>query len=300
MCRVDEFADYLLKERQYSKHTVIAYVVDVRQFCEFCKIEGNDVELAKITIKDVRAWLAMEMRAKRGGEPGLGAASGKRKLSSLRAFFRFLEKKGVVENNPVENLTGPKVDKRLPVFVREDVMGDVLEKMEGVGGFSGLRDRLIILLIYETGVRRSELLGLRVRDFDFHRSCLRVLGKGDKEREIPMLRELAQEVQVYLEMREELVGGQHDIFFVTDKGRPIYGQFVYRLVRKVLADDVSLERRSPHVLRHTFATHLLNNGASIEGIKDLLGHASVGTTQVYAHNTVERMKKIFNQAHPRA
>ena len=108
------------------------------------------------------------------------------------------------------------------------------------------------------------------------------------------------EVQVYLEMREELVGGQHDIFFVTDKGRPIYGQFVYRLVRKVLADDVSLERRSPHVLRHTFATHLLNNGASIEGIKDLLGHASVGTTQVYAHNTVERMKKIFNQAHPRA
>lgn len=210
------------------------------------------------------------------------------------------KKKGIVEKNPVENVLGPKLPKRLPVFVSENVMDEVLESMDQKKTFPELRDFLLVLMIYETGMRRSELLNLRVSDFDFGRMIIRVLGKGDKEREIPMLQELANIVSLYLKMRNDVVEGMHDVFFVTNKGRPIYGEFVYRLVRKVLAIDINLERRSPHVLRHTFATHLLNNGASIEGIKDLLGHESIGTTQVYTHNTVERVKKVFNQAHPRA
>lgn len=293
---VEEFADYLKMECRYSDCTVAAYRRDLQQFCDFCGIEGNEDEFASLTMKDVRGWLARGIN----GKKKLSAASSKRKLSSLKAFFRYLEKRGVVENNPVEDIPGPKLPKQLPVFVPEGEMEKVMDFLDEGGDFRKLRDWVVVLMAYETGMRRSELVNLRVGDLDFERRCVRVHGKGDKWREIPLLGELEHDVRCYLEWRSKVVEPSVGAFFVTEKGKPMSGYQVYSLIRKVLSVDMNLSKRSPHVLRHTFATHLLDNGASLEGIKELLGHSNLGVTQIYTHNSIERMKKVFKQAHPRA
>ena len=179
-------------------------------------------------------------------------------------------------------------------------MEKMLEREEGEDDFPHLRDWLILLMAYDTGMRRSEMVGLKVSDIDFSRRCIRVTGKGNKQREIPIVNELGEAISYYLERRKEVLAGEHEFFFVTNKGVPVYDKFIYRLVTEKLGNNTDLSKRSPHVLRHTFATHLLNNGASIEGIKELLGHSSLAATQVYTHNSVESMLKIFKQAHPRA
>ena len=297
---VDEFADYLKRERRCSGRTVTAYRSDLQQFCDFYGIEGKEEEFARVTVEDVRAWLAEGMRGGKEGKRKLSAASGKRKLSSLKAFFRYLEKRGVVRENPFEEIPGPKLPKRLPVFVPETEMEEVMDGMEEGGDFHRLRDWMVVLTAYDTGMRRSELAGLKVEDFDFGRRCVRVLGKGGKRREIPLLDELASDARCYLEERRKVAGSPTGAFFVTDKGKPMSGYQIYYLIRKVLSSDVNLSKRSPHVLRHTFATHLLDNEAPLEGIKELLGHSNLGVTQIYTHNSIERMKKVFKQAHPRA
>ena len=297
---VDEFADYLKWECRRADRTVEAYRKDVEEFCAFYGMEGTEEEFSRITMKDVRAWLAKRMRGERGGVGKLSAASGKRKLSSLKAFFRYLEKRGIVGDSPVEDIPGPKLPQRLPVFVPEEEMGKVMDEMEEGGDFHHLRDWLVVLMAYDTGMRRSELASLKVGDFDLARRCIRVRGKGNKIREIPALDELVNDARCYLECRKKVVKDAYDEFFVTDKGTPMSAYQIYYLVRKVLSADVNLSKRSPHVLRHTFATHLLDNGASLEAIKELLGHSGLGVTQVYTHNSIERMKKVFKQAHPRA
>ena len=297
---VDEFADYLKRERRCSGRTVTAYRSDLQQFCDFYGIEGKEEEFARVTVEDVRAWLAEGMRGGKEGKRKLSAASGKRKLSSLKAFFRYLEKRGVVKNSPAEDVSEPKLPKRLPVFVPEKEMEEVMDGMEEGGDFHRLRDWMVVLTAYDTGMRRSELAGLKVEDFDFGRRCVRVLGKGGKRREIPLLDELASDARCYLEERRKVTGSPTGAFFVTDKGNPMSGYQIYYLIRKVLSSDVNLSKRSPHVLRHTFATHLLDNEAPLEGIKELLGHSNLGVTQIYTHNSIERMKKVFKQAHPRA
>ncbi len=299
--QLQAFLNYLGRVKRYSPRTIKAYQMDLRQFFDYCKLSDSEEDILKITTKLVRGWLMAEMSGSmRKVETGekLKGTSGKRKLSSLKAFFRFLLKEGVLEVNPAEGISGPKTAKRLPVFVKEEEMAAVLnvEKED----FPCLRDWLILLMAYDTGMRRSEIVGLKVSDVDFSRRCIRVTGKGNKQREIPVVNELEKAMAHYLERRREVVIREHGFFFVTDKGLPIYDKFVYRLVTAKLSNDTTLSKRSPHVLRHSFATHLLNNGASIEGIRELLGHSSLAATQVYTHNSVESMLKIFKQAHPRA
>lgn len=299
--QIERFLKYLSDVKRYSVHTITAYKTDLYQFYEFCGLKRSDENFSRITTKLVRAWIVAEMRGdlSAAGDK-LSAASGKRKLSSVKAFFRFLVKEKVVKENPAEGISGPKLPKRLPVFVREEDMENTLNDAEKGEGFSGLRNFLILLMAYDTGMRRSEIVGLKVEDVDLSRRCIRVHGKGGKEREIPIVSELMQDVECYLETRKRIVEQEHGMFFVTDKGDPIYANFVYRLVTKELGEHTSLSKRSPHVLRHSFATHLLDNGAPIQGIKELLGHSSLAATQVYTHNSVEKMLKIFKQAHPRA
>lgn len=303
MTRIELFLKYLESVKRYSAHTITAYKTDLRQFYVFCGMEEEDEDFSRVTTKLVREWVVAEMRGalrNRGGRQKLHPASGKRKLSSVKAFFRFLVKEGVIEVNPAEDIPGPKLPKKLPVFVNEQDMESTLYDAEQEEGFHGLRDFLILLMAYDTGMRRSEIVGLRLEDVDLSRHCIRVRGKGGKQREIPVLKELEQDIVYYLKGRESVVEREHGCFFVTDKGKPIYPQFVYRLVVNALGKHTSLSKRSPHVLRHSFATHLLDGGASIQGIKELLGHSSLAATQVYTHNSVEKMLKIFKQAHPRA
>ena len=303
MTRIGLFLKYLEDVKRYSAHTITAYKTDLRQFYVFCGMEEDDEDFSQMTTKLVREWVVAEMRGTlrvKDGKQRLHPASGKRKLSSVKAFFRFLVKEGVIEVNPAEDISGPKLPKKLPVFVNEQDMENTLFDAEKEEGFHGLRDFLILLMAYDTGMRRSEIVGLRLENVDLARHCIRVRGKGEKEREIPMMEELRQDIICYLDGRADVVEREHGYFFVTDKGKPVYPQFVYRLVVNALENHTSLSKRSPHVLRHSFATHLLDNGASIQGIKELLGHSNLAATQVYTHTSVEKMLKIFKQAHPRA
>lgn len=304
--QVSSFVGYLSRVRRYSPHTVSAYRDDLVRFLDFFGWDEETADFASLTTKQIRMWLVAEMRGDlRKDFPGkpLSPASGKRKLSSVNAFFRYLVKEGVLEKNLAALISGPKVGKRLPVYVRQEQMGALLEACpveEEAAGFSRVRDRLILLVAYEAGLRRSEISGLRLEDVDFSRRCLRVRGKGGRLREIPAIDELLEDMREYLTERGKVVTQEHGLFFVTDKGRPVYDQFIYRLVVRELGEHTTLSKRSPHVLRHTFATHLLQSGATIQGIRELLGHSSLAATQVYTHNSVENMLTIFKQAHPRA
>jgi integrase/recombinase XerC len=302
--RVQHFIDYLSDVKRYSSHTLTAYKGDLLQFLEFCEMKEDDDDFSKITTSKVREWLMAEMRGDlRVDAPGkkLTAASGRRKLSSVKAFFRFLIKEGELEINPVSLVNRPKMAKRIPVFLEEEQVEELLdEKMATEAGFPALRDRLMLLMLYVTGIRRSEIVELRVGDVDFARRLIRVLGKGNKQREVPMITELIEDAACYVEARRKVVEYEHGRFFVTDKGLPIYASFVYRRSLQYLHEVTTLSKRSPHVLRHTCATHMLQNGASIQAIKELLGHSSLAATQVYTHNSIESMLKIFKQAHPRA
>ena len=298
---VQEFISYLENEKRDSLHTIVAYKTDLLQF--FCFLERNleKVVFSKITMKMVRMWLVAEMNGEFSDKSNLQAASVKRKLTSVKVFFRYLLERGKVETNPAEGIFAPKIPTRLPIFIPEDQMKRMLDQMDKENAcFKSLRDRLVLLLAYETGMRRSEIVNLRMNDVDFSRKIVRVKGKREKEREIPLLDELIEDMQCYLEKRKEVVECEHGMFFVTDNGSKIDPGFVYRLVVKKIRQYTTLSKGGPHVLRHTFATHLLNEGGSVEGIKELLGHSNLAATQVYTHNSVGDMLKIFNQAHPRA
>lgn len=293
--QVVSFLQYLRSEKRASPHTVLAYETDLRQFSEFLEkdCELSDPELATFVL--IRSWIVQLM------EEGIGPRSVNRKITVLRTFFKYLMRQGVVALNPLVKIQGPKAPTRLPVFVEQDKMEHLLTKVDFGSDYEGKMKKLIVELFYNTGMRRAELIGLKISDIDLYGSSLKVLGKRNKERIIPMGSKLTQEIKSYLELRQTAQSGKWDILlFVHENGKKLTENFVYTLINFYLGLVTTLDKKSPHVLRHTFATHMLNNGADLNAIKEILGHANLSATQIYTHNTIEKLKNIHKQAHPKA
>jgi len=289
----NEYINYLRFQKRYSEHTVIAYRNDILQFAVFLgEDEAHRPGWDEVTDRHVREWMVTLM------DEGLSPRSVNRKLSSLKSFYRYLQREGV-SANPAAMVNGPKTGKEVPAFVRENEINNLLDTYEFGEDFAGRRNRMIIETLYGTGMRRAELIGLKEEDVRFGEGVLRVTGKRNKQRQIPLLPGLSKALKDYLEIKREKYPGVPWLF-VTEKGKQMYPRLLYRVVNKYLGLVTSLSRRSPHVLRHTFATHLLNHGADLNAIKEILGHANLSATQIYTHSTFEKLKKVYQQAHPRA
>ena len=286
------FFDYLTYEKKYSIHTITSYKNDLHQFIEFINPEKEEFPAVEINYQHIRAWVADLIKHK------ISARSVNRKLSSLKSFFKYLQRLKIIEINPLSKISGPKTPKRLPVFIDENQMVNLFSDVKFEEGFNGQRDQLILDLLYQTGIRRSELTHLKESDIDLFNSTIKVLGKRNKERIIPISLPLKRNLESYLKVKEEL-NLSNMMLLVSEKGNTLSEQAVYKSVKKYLAQITTIQKKSPHVLRHTFATHLLNNGADINAVKDLLGHANLSATQVYTHNTIDKLKKSYKQAHPR-
>ena len=296
------FYSYLQFEKRYSKHTLNAYKNDLDQFGAFLRLLDSkiDQDLLHVNHRQVRAWIVNMM------DKGVEPKSVNRKISSLKTYYRFLLKKNAIQKNPMLKVVAPKVPKPLPVFVDAPSMEKVFEIIQSTYPetspmeiFVKLRDLLIIDLLYSTGIRRSELLGLSDNSINFHESTIKVKGKGNKERIIPVNNRLIELYNAYLKIRNTIFD-KTDMLFLTEKGGNAYPGLIYNIVNRLLTGNTNVTRRSPHVLRHSFATQLSNNGAELNAIKELLGHASLASTQVYTHNTIEKLKEAYKQAHPKA
>lgn len=290
----DSFLDYLRFERNYSEATVVSYGIDLTQFEDFIKSVDEGLTVEEVDSDLIRQWEISLM------EKGYTSTSVNRKLSTLRSFYRFLLIRGKVEKDPVRKVTGPKNKKPLPSFLKEEEMNRLIDETDFGQGFIGCRDKMIIEMFYATGMRRSELIGLNDVDVDFPASLIKVTGKRNKQRLIPFADELRQSMEEYIKVRNEEVSDRCEAFFVNKNGKRLYDNEVYNLVKRNLSKVVTLKKRSPHVLRHTFATTMLNNEAGLESVKELLGHSSLSATEVYTHATFEELKKVYKQAHPRA
>lgn len=291
---VDSFLDYLRYERNYSNYTIEAYSKDLRQFEEYVKLNKESVFVPGDVDADlVRSWIVSLMDEK------ISPVSVNRKLSSLKSFFKFLMKQGSISVNPLRLITGPKTKKPLPYFVRDKEMELLLDGDGFDEDFEGVRDRLVLEMLYDTGIRRSELIGIQDSDVDFGAMQIRVTGKRNKQRLIPFAEGLKNLIQAYTEVRNREVGSESGWFFVRKNGEQLSAGIVYTIVKKKLSEIPTLAKRSPHVLRHSFATSMLNNGAELNAVKELLGHSSLASTSVYTHTTFEELKKVYH-AHPRA
>ena len=291
---ITDFLDYLRLERNYSERTIVAYRADLEEFEEYLKEADAELDFKKVHSDHVRNWMVSLM------DKGRSETSVNRKLSSLRSFYRFLLRKEAVAVNPTLKVVGPKRKKPLPSFVRERDMDRLLDEIPFGEGFEGCRDRAILETFYATGMRLSELIGLNDADVDFSAKLIKVTGKRNKQRLIPFGRELEEDLLIYIKVRNEVMPLGTEAFFVLEDGKRMYPMAVYRLVRRSLSKVVSLKKRSPHVLRHTFATSMLNGHAELRAVKELLGHESLATTEIYTHTTFEELKKVYEQAHPRA
>ena len=289
------FLDYLKYEKRYSAHTLTSYEADLLDFIDYLGTQFGGVALKDVNHGFVRSWLAQLM------EKGLTAKTINRKISSLKSFFKYHLRTGNIESTPMANVISPKVKKRLPVFVKEeDTRQMLLTLARSTEDWKSLNARLLILIFYATGMRLSELLNLREKQIDFSKSQIKVLGKGNKERIIPVSPELVENIRAYLQLKKKEFEKTDDFFLVTEKGKKLYPKYAYLLVKQVLGETSTLDKKSPHVLRHSFATHLMNNGADLNAVKELLGHSSLAATQVYTHNTIEKLKEVHRKAHPKA
>lgn len=291
----ESFFDYLQFEKRYSIHTVGSYRNDLRQFFSFMEIHAGHTDVKEVTSSDVRAWIVYLL------ENSYSQVSVHRKISALRSYYRFLRRNGNVDSDPASKVILPKRKKRLPQFVEESSLEHLLDIYDFGNGFEGVRDRTVIVMLYSTGMRRAELIGLRDSDIDSDSGVIRVSGKRNKERMIPLLPSLNSDLLKYRQVRDD--NGIHSSegwFFLTSAGNKMYDKLVYNIVSRYLHMVSTVEKKSPHVLRHSFATHMLNSGADLNSIKEILGHASLSATQVYTHNTFEKLKEVYKQAHPRA
>lgn len=285
------FISYIRYEKRYSPHTVAAYENDLNQFMDYLRRDYGISGPGEASHMVIRSWLVSLM------EQGLSPRSINRKLTTLKSFYRYLVKMGQLEASPMVRVVSPKTSKRLPVFVERDKMDLLFQGGIVPDDFPSLRDRVIVELFYATGMRLSEMVGLKEQDINFSNNTIKVLGKRNKERLIPLGNQMKSLLQIYLYEKRSF---GTDALIVTDTGRPVYPRFVQRTVNRLLSEVTTLEKKSPHVLRHTFATHMLNNGAELNAIKELLGHANLAATQIYTHNTIEKLKQVYEQAHPKA
>ena len=285
----ENFIDYLRFEKRFSEHTLTAYQNDLKQFAEFLEFK-SEAEAYEIKSSTIRSWIVQMI------DIGLKSKSVNRKIASLRTYYRWLRKEGIKTSSPMQKIQGPKNEKRLPVFAKESDLAS--EKLEGVftSTFEGIRDELMFELFYQTGIRLNELIELKEKDFNHNQ--IKVLGKRNKERIIPISQTLSNKFQSYLNLKHKEIGETSHLF-VLPNGNKLYSVLVYRKINYYLGLTTSLDKKSPHVLRHTFATHMLNNGSGLETLKDLLGHANLSATQIYTHNSFAKLNAIYSQAHPR-
>lgn len=291
---ITSFVSYLRSVKKYSEHTITGYQSDLRQYTTYTMDEYG-VEAVSVSHIQIRSWVVALI------EEGLTEKSINRKISTLRSFYNYLKRQQLVSTNPMAKIVGPKVPKRLPQYVDKDKISLVLDDKPLLDmDYAAAREFLIISLLYHTGMRRGELIGLKVSDIDFQSSVIKVLGKGNKERLIPLSPIIVKELKEYLIAREEIATYGVLALILTEKGKPAYPKLIYNVVSRVLRKYNASEKVGPHVLRHTFATHLTAAGADLNAIKELLGHSSLAATQVYTHNSVERLKEIYDKAHPKS
>jgi integrase/recombinase XerC len=294
---IELFIKYLRYELRYSEHTIKSYEADLKQFRDFIiEVRKLDDELGSLNYQNIRSWIVTLSSLQNS------ARTINRKLSSLKSFINYLIKKGKMDENPMARIVSPKNRKRLPDFVSEESMNKLDSSDFFTNDFSGNRDRFMIELFYNSGMRLSELINIRHGDVDISTSCVRVLGKRNKERLCPLNNYTINIYREYLDAKKNAGYSCeiNDVLFVTDKGVKMYENFVYRKINTYLSKVTGIDKKSPHVLRHTFATHMLNNGADLNSIKELLGHSNLAATQIYTHNTFSKIKKVYKQAHPRA
>jgi len=285
----NDFLQYLEYEKRYSSHTIVSYNTDLTQFHKFLKFEFDIEDISEVTHHIIRNWISVLL------ESGLTSRTVNRKITTLKSYFKYLLQEDVLSENPTRKIISPKSSKKLPVFIEKSKMDQLLNEIEFPNSFDGERDKLIIDLFYMTGMRLSELISVSFLDIDFINSTVKVLGKRNKERIIPLSISLLNQLENFFKKHK-----LKSYFFVNLEGKKLTSKKVYTIVNYYLGKVSSVEKKSPHILRHTFATHMLNNGADINAIKEILGHANLSATQVYTHNTIERLKNIYKQAHPRA
>ncbi len=297
MHEIDQFLNYLRYEKRTSLHTAEAYSTDLLQFFNYVNqdLAENESEqnLSELEYSDIRGWLILMI------DQDLSPRSVNRKMACLSTFYSFLERNGVIQQNPTEKLQSLKTSKSLPSFVQEEEMGIILDQTEFPNDFKGKRDQLVLEILYGTGMRVSELVGLKLSDIDFYRGTVSISGKGNKPRIVPLGNGLLKLIREFT----QLFGVQNSNYLIQTReieGKKAYRMLIYRIVNKYLSISNSTEKKSPHILRHSYATHLLENGADLNAIKELLGHSSLATTQVYTHNSLSRLKEVFDKAHPKS
>lgn len=283
-----EFLAFIQYEKRYSLHTVLAYQKDLEQFAQYFENYNPGVNLHAARHTAIRAWIVSLMNNK------ISPRSINRKISTLKTYYKFLLRKGIIKQNPMSKIISPKTPSRLPVYVEAKNMDKLLEKVVFEDGFEGLRDKMIIELLYATGMRRSELIGLKNADLDSYNAQLKVLGKGKKERLIPLPSNMMKKISQYKDLKPN-----SEYLLCKKDGTQLTADMVYRIVKKNLSFVTTSDKKSPHILRHSFATAMLNNGAEINAVKELLGHANLSATQIYTHNTLDKLKATYKQAHPR-
>ena len=291
---INEFLQYLQYEKNYSSHTVLSYHNDLLQFCDFVQQDPCHFRIGAVESTHVQQWVLFLMSG------GLKPSSVSRKISTLKSFWRFLLRNGFATSNPVSGVLLPKSSKPLPSFFKDNEMLQALDETFLAGDFVSVRNHLIVFILYATGMRRAELLLLTDDDFDLQAGTVKVTGKRNKQRIIPVGAELSCKIKHYIDIRNKEVEGVPECFFVRSNAKKLYPEMVYKIVQQFMLPFGSLPKKSPHVLRHTFATGILNQGADIDAVKELLGHSSLAATQVYTHSTFDELYNIYKQAHPRA
>lgn len=290
VCR-DKFLEFIQYEKRSSSHTLVAYSTDLKQFINYLTATYEISDIFEVNHTVIRSWIVSLMEQK------ITPRSVNRKITTLKTFYKFLLRQGIVTQNPMLKILSPKTSKRLPVFVEKEKMDVLLDNTAFGDDFEGQRNKLTIELFYATGIRLSELINLKQANVDLFQCQIKVLGKRNKERIVPFNNQIKEQIQNYITAK---AGLNDEFLFINKNGKQLYEKFVYRIVNTYLSQITTVNKKSPHVLRHTFATHMLNNGADLNAIKELLGHSNLSATQVYTHNTVEKLKNIHKQAHPKA